>query len=231
MSLRAALGVLLQGGKCYHMTELVNAADLPTACALWRRAEGGDDEALLAVLEGFVATLDIPCCSNYARLAGLFPEAKVVLSLRDSPEAWVKSMQETVVWYHPLYGSWSYLLWILLTPTRWAWVRLLMSTQCFGQMGNLRDAENMKRFYVRHNERVRATLEPGHLLEFNVKQGWAPLCAHLGVAVPDQPFPQVNDSKERQKRYNALEQTGRVKALFWATAAFMMLAGRGGLRT
>ena len=31
------------------------------------------------------------------------------------------------------------------------------------------------------------------LLVFDVKQGWEPLCAFLGVLVPDTPFPHVND--------------------------------------
>jgi hypothetical protein len=31
------------------------------------------------------------------------------------------------------------------------------------------------------------------LLLFDVREGWAPLCAFLGRPVPDEPFPQVND--------------------------------------
>jgi len=34
------------------------------------------------------------------------------------------------------------------------------------------------------------------LLEFSVKEGWGPLCAFLGVPVPDVPFPRLNSREE-----------------------------------
>lgn len=33
------------------------------------------------------------------------------------------------------------------------------------------------------------------VLAFSVKQGWGPLCAFLGTAVPDSDFPNVNEAK------------------------------------
>jgi hypothetical protein len=41
-------------------------------------------------------------------------------------------------------------------------------------------------------------IPPERLLVFDVKQGWGPLCAFLGVAVPEGPFPRVNDAKQFQ---------------------------------
>jgi hypothetical protein len=42
---------------------------------------------------------------------------------------------------------------------------------------------------------VRETIAPERLLVFDVKEGWEPLCAFLGVPVPeDEPFPHVNDT-------------------------------------
>ena len=40
-----------------------------------------------------------------------------------------------------------------------------------------------------------ATVPAARLLVFDVKQGWKPLCAFLGVPVPSQPFPHLNESK------------------------------------
>ena len=37
------------------------------------------------------------------------------------------------------------------------------------------------------------------LLVFNVKEGWAPLCDFLGKEIPDQPFPNVNESAELER--------------------------------
>lgn len=45
--------------------------------------------------------------------------------------------------------------------------------------------------YEYHNEQVRKVVPKEDLLEFNVKQGWGPLCEFLGVEVPDVPFPNL----------------------------------------
>ena len=47
--------------------------------------------------------------------------------------------------------------------------------------------------YHRHLEEVKAAVPADRLLVFSVAEGWAPLCAFLGLPVPDQPFPRVND--------------------------------------
>jgi Sulfotransferase domain len=55
-------------------------------------------------------------------------------------------------------------------------------------------------------EAVQEAIAPNRRLVFDVKQGWQPLCAFLGVPVPDEePFPRVNDTaafedEERQER-------------------------------
>lgn len=42
---------------------------------------------------------------------------------------------------------------------------------------------------------VRREVPDRRLLEYEVGQGWEPLCDFLGVDVPDEPFPRVNDSQ------------------------------------
>ena len=48
--------------------------------------------------------------------------------------------------------------------------------------------------YERHVASVRGKVPPERLLEFNVKDGWEPLCEFLGLPVPDIPFPNIADS-------------------------------------
>ncbi len=50
--------------------------------------------------------------------------------------------------------------------------------------------------YRRNNEKVRETVPPERLLVFNVADGWEPLCAFLGVPVPDTPFPRSHPRDE-----------------------------------
>ena len=53
--------------------------------------------------------------------------------------------------------------------------------------------------FAQHNLEVQETIAPERLLVFEVKQGWEPLCAFLGVPVPDdEPFPHVNDTVQYQ---------------------------------
>lgn len=39
---------------------------------------------------------------------------------------------------------------------------------------------------------IRGLVPKERLLEWNVKDGWEPLCEFLGKPVPDEPFPHVN---------------------------------------
>jgi hypothetical protein len=61
--------------------------------------------------------------------------------------------------------------------------------------GRLTDRAHCQAVFDRHGAAVRETVAPDRLLVFDVKQGWEPLCAFLGVPVPeDEPFPHVNDT-------------------------------------
>ena len=50
--------------------------------------------------------------------------------------------------------------------------------------------------FERHNARVRETVPAHRLLEWRATDGWGPLCAALGVPVPDEPFPVTNTKEE-----------------------------------
>jgi len=54
------------------------------------------------------------------------------------------------------------------------------------------------------NRRVIASVPADRLLVFRVSDGWAPLCAFLGVPVPAVPFPRVNDTNEFVTRIKRL---------------------------
>ena len=57
--------------------------------------------------------------------------------------------------------------------------------------------------YRAHNERVKQLIPKERLLVYEVSEGWEPLCAFLGVPVPEKPFPRLNDRlsfKENQRR-------------------------------
>ena len=83
---------------CYHMVTVF--ADLPVA-ARWRPALDGELPAA-EIVKDFPATVDWPGSYYYRELMDAFPEAKVLLSVRDG-EAWARSMRETI--WQTLYGD------------------------------------------------------------------------------------------------------------------------------
>ena len=58
------------------------------------------------------------------------------------------------------------------------------------------DRDGLIKAFVAHNEAVKATIPANRLLEFDVKQGWEPLCTFVGKPVPADPFPRTNDREE-----------------------------------
>jgi len=66
------------------------------------------------------------------------------------------------------------------------------------------------RIFTEHNEAVRRAVPADRLLEFEVAQGWQPLCDFLGVPVPDAPFPRANDSATFQARIRERQSAGKL---------------------
>jgi hypothetical protein len=68
----------------------------------------------------------------------------------------------------------------------------LILEQTFG--GRLEDRAHAKRVFERHNRAVIAAVPASRLLVYQPGDGWEPLCGFLGVPVPDEPFPRLNDT-------------------------------------
>ncbi|EFQ34495.1 hypothetical protein CGRA01v4_13863 [Colletotrichum graminicola] len=136
-------------------------------------------------------------------LAHAYPDAKVVLVERDI-ESWYASMEEAI------FG------------TTWGW-RADLIIDVFGRLMGLtggltirkimlgyyeaRSADEMRAKardrYRRHYAEVRAAITGNRLLNYDLTEGWEPLCAFLGKPVPDVPFPQANKRKEHVARVRA----------------------------
>ena len=101
-STRAALKALCNG-PCYHMDNIIKEggdADVDIWMAMYE-AKGRGDTAAVAelgkkVLAGQEAAIDYPASYFYQELMVAFPDAKVLLTVRDTPDAWYKSTMETL---------------------------------------------------------------------------------------------------------------------------------------
>jgi hypothetical protein len=57
-----------------------------------------------------------------------------------------------------------------------------------------------KAIYLQHNKEIRDLVPANQLLEYNIKDGWGPLCDFLNEPKPCEPFPQSNDTRSFVKR-------------------------------
>lgn len=168
-------------GPCYHMSEVFAGArrNVP----LWLDVVRGKPD-WDALFEGFQSTTDYPACTYWRELAAHYPQAKVVLTVRDA-DSWFESVSETIfsdAMQSSLAGS----------P-----VETMMKGVIFDAFGGrVKDRAFMTSWFTRRNQQVIDALPPERLLVFSPKQGWEPLCAFLGVPVPKGPFPRVNSRDE-----------------------------------
>jgi Sulfotransferase domain len=187
---------MLGFGPCYHMVDVL--ADLDQA-RLWQRALDGE-EPWQEIFDGFNATVDWPGGYFYRELMEAYPEAKVLLSVRE-PEAWERSMRETV-WAVRHGESLVRLLSSAQAHVNPRWQAFLdMIDQLVWEgRGTFASGHTEPQQLVdtmnRHSEEVKRNVPPERLLVWSVTEGWKPLCDFLEAPVPGQPFPHVNDSRE-----------------------------------
>lgn len=175
-------------GRCYHMGEVIAN---PSHMAYWIAAADGKPE-WGTLLAGYVATTDYPACTFWRELSEYFPEAKVMLTVRDA-EKWFESVNETIM-------SQKMIEYVKDTPFGALNQRTIWDTV----EGRMADRDYMIAHFERHAAEVKATIPADRLLVFDVKQGWEPLCAFLGVPVPKGPFPRVNSRNETRAMFEAM---------------------------
>lgn len=199
LSLKTALEKL-GFGPCYHMAEVFTR---PGHVAMWHWLAFENQMDWDQLFSGFHATVDWPTARWWREIAAHYPDAKVLLSVRD-PEAWYTSMINTI--YQPM-----------KFPARDnapELVRLqseLVRKSILGETFDSRfeDKAHAIEVFKRHNQDVRDSVDPARLLEFDVREGWAPLCRFLDVPIPDEPFPRLNDTATTQAMIRMMSESMR----------------------
>jgi Sulfotransferase domain len=177
---------------CYHWVDLL--ADLDQV-DLWNRALDGEAPWQEA-FDGCRATVDWPGGYFYRELMDAYPEAKVLLSVRD-PQSWERSFTETIVTM-----SFGEALMPLLSRARaqiderWHSYLALVDRMFWGPQGTFAAGHGPQALIERmvaHTEEVKRTVPAERLLVWEVRDGWEPLCEFLELDVPDSPLPHAND--------------------------------------
>jgi len=177
-------------GPCYHMMEVFENTDhIP----LWAAATRGETPDWDTLFADYRSTVDWPGCAFWRDLAEKNPNARILLSYRNSDD-WYDSFHNTI-----------YQAMIRDTPPEPAWVavhlemtRQLVLEQALG--GRPDDRAHAIRCYEDHNDAVRSEVASERLILHEVGAGWEPLCIGLNLPVPDKPYPKTNNTREFRER-------------------------------
>ncbi len=177
---------------CYHWVNLI--ADLDQV-ELWHRALDGE-RLWPQIFGAHEATVDWPGGFFHRELAAAYPEAKVLLSVRDAA-AWERSYRETI--WDMCFGD-SLVSHLSAArrevDPRWRRYLLLVDRMLWGERSPFAAGREPAQLIAQmhaYNEGVRRAIPAARLLVWDVREGWEPLCAFLGVPVPDGPLPHEND--------------------------------------
>ncbi|TDB97374.1 sulfotransferase family protein [Actinomadura sp. 7K534] len=175
-------------GPCFHMFDIVGDE---ARLAQWEKIVcDGQSPDWDAVFDGYNSAVDGPPSVYYGEMAKAFPEAKMILTVRD-PERWYQSTYDTLYQF------------VLMNESKRpdprsmpARIYRVTSTMVWDGLfgGRFSDKEHAIEVFERHNREVVEGIDAGRLLVYDVKQGWEPLCEFLGADVPPDPFPHANDT-------------------------------------
>ena len=188
---------MLGWGPCHHMHEI---RDHPEQLSCWNSAARGEQMDWDRVFKEYTSQIDWPGARYWRQLIRHFPEAKVLLTYRD-PGEWYDSLRQTIVPVGSIGRSSA------PDPHARAMAELLYQTvhlQVFG--GRIDERDYAIGVYLDHIREVKATVPADRVLTFDVNDGWQPLCAFLGVPVPDEPFPHINTLDDFLSRRDYLGQ-------------------------
>jgi len=196
---------------------------------------------------GATATSDAPLRLFHMELLERSPKAKVILTTHpNGREAWIESFRSTVVAFSAIHSRpfsflFSHIPWgdsaykqlqcraerVWWEPWYLPWVKI-----CWTINFTKADLEGCAdHYYEERNDYVRSTVPQGQLLEYNVKQGWEPLCQFLEVPVEDCPsshnipFPRVNTRSDNDIAFWVLRLTG----IFYPILPLLPVAALWGL--
>jgi hypothetical protein len=181
---------------CYHMRNLLG--DLAGELPLWESVAAGlpDWERIFGDAQ---STVDWPSSRYWRELIDYYPDAKILLSVRDAG-AWVRSMRETVwgVYHGDSVIHYTCEARAVLDPLWRRFMNLMTHMTWDSDTGALASDswsdEDLIAAMERWNDAVISTVPPHRLLVWDPGDGWAPLCGFLEVDVPAEPLPRLNDT-------------------------------------
>ncbi|KAI8149847.1 P-loop containing nucleoside triphosphate hydrolase protein [Fennellomyces sp. T-0311] len=187
-SLRIALNTL--GYNTHHMKTLNEEGG---RAEMFTKAYEHPEEAVDwdYIYEGFDAAIDWPTCAFVEPLMKKYPDAKVILTIRD-PDSWYRSMGNTIFRKHED-------LKIIPETPRKRMARRIILDGAYHVPGMFEDQEAMKEKFIQNTEWVKKHVPEDRLLIMELGEGWERLCKFLDKPVPDVKYPHVNTTADNHR--------------------------------
>jgi hypothetical protein len=138
----------------------------PELLPAWQAAVDGEPVDWREVFDGWESTVDWPACTFWEQICETFPDAKVLLSVRD-PEAWYASCLKSI----HAGGS------VEVSPEAMKMINGLIWNGTFE--GRFEDKDRAISVFEAHNEDVKRKVPADRLLVYEITEGWEPLCEFL----------------------------------------------------
>ncbi len=216
LSLKVALEEL-GFGPCYHMTELINR---PRHVAFWQQALNRKPVDWRTFFQPYGATVDWPGCTFYKELMTVYPDAKVLLTVRE-PSKWYNSTEQTIYSVQESIPRWLHFLLALVSGNFQLADQLIWQGTFHGRFA---DRAYALEIFQQHIAEVKQVVPAERLLVYQVQEGWEPLCRFLGVPVPEgKPFPHLNDTMQFQQAVRQRVRLATMITLGLLVVGFILL--------
>jgi len=195
-------------GRCYHMEEVMKN---PRHLKYWAGIMETGQADWETLFKGYQSAADWPVAAYYRDLMAVYPDAKIILTVRD-PDSWHTSIMNTLYQLSRRFAQFTRIIpWVhqfLTAMEKAIWEGIFHN--------KLEDKVHAVEVFKNHIEEVKRTVPQERLLIFEAKHGWEPLCSFLNVPVPtNRPYPHKNNgSRIRQiLKYGVLLKGGTMVVL------------------
>ncbi|CAG7559839.1 unnamed protein product [Fusarium equiseti] len=178
-------------------------------CKLWMdlleakydRGEKPSREDFDKLLGHCQAVLDMPAAYFAEELIEYYPDAKVILTIRD-PESWATSQRNSIMKADKgiLPPILAFTARLLRMPNRWTEPMFKKLRQILYDSDFDRNGINAME---QHYAKVRSLVPKERLLEYHVSDGWEPLCEFLDKPVPKEATPHINKSSAFAQKHRS----------------------------
>jgi hypothetical protein len=179
-------------GKCYHMEEVMKN---PSHLKRWGEIMAGGEPDWETLFRGYQSATDWPVAAYYQDLMRVYPDAKIILTVRN-PERWHRSIMNTIYQLSRRFYRFTRVI-----PAVHQFLYGMEEVVWKGIFHNkLEDKAYAIKVFNDHIDEVKRVVPEERLLIFEARYGWEPLCKFLNIPVPvDKPYPHKNNGVTLRK--------------------------------